>query len=141
MNYVVDASVGFKWVVPEVDSDKAIRLRDAYLQGSHQLIAPDFYPVEVAHSITRAERQRRITISQGAIALRDTLNALPRLEGSVQLLPRGYVISSQARIGVYDCVYIALAEREKCDFITADDKLVNNVQQQFPFVRHLSTMP
>lgn len=42
---------------------------------------------------------------------------------------------------MYDCLYVALAEQEKCEFVTADDKLVNNVQKQFPFVRHLSTFP
>jgi predicted nucleic acid-binding protein len=63
------------------------------------------------------------------------------LHPSLSLMIRAIEISSQARIGVYDCVYLALAESEKCDFVTADDKLVNNVQKQFPFVRHLSTLP
>ena len=36
---------------------------------------------------------------------------------------------------------VALAEREKCDFVTADDKLVNALQPQFSFIKHLSTLP
>ena len=104
MKYVLDASVAFKCVVPEVDSDKAIRLRDDYRQGVHQLLSPDFYPVEVAHSITRAERQGRITPAEGALALRDTLNVLPQLELSLPLLPRAYTISSQARVLSGYCV-------------------------------------
>ncbi|MCI0640301.1 MAG: type II toxin-antitoxin system VapC family toxin [Gemmataceae bacterium] len=141
MKYAVDASVGFKWVVPEADSDKAIRLRDSYLNGLDQIWAPDFYPVEVAHAITRAERQGRITPAEGLVALRDTINALPRLELALPLLPRAYAISSQNRIGVYDCIYVALAEREQCELVTADDKLVKKLQAAFPFVRHLSTLP
>jgi len=31
MKYVVDASVAFKWVVVEIDDDKANRLREGYL--------------------------------------------------------------------------------------------------------------
>jgi predicted nucleic acid-binding protein len=27
------------------------------------------------------------------------------------------------RIGVYDCLHVALAEREGCDLVTADDRL------------------
>jgi predicted nucleic acid-binding protein len=42
------------------------------------------------------------------------------------------------RIGVYDCIYVALAEREGCQLITADDRLVNNLQPTFPFIIHLS---
>jgi predicted nucleic acid-binding protein len=36
---------------------------------------------------------------------------------------------------------VALAEREKCDFVTADDKLVKNLQGQFPFIKSLSSLP
>jgi predicted nucleic acid-binding protein len=31
------------------------------------------------------------------------------------------------RIGVYDCLYVALAERETCQLITADQRLVNSL--------------
>jgi predicted nucleic acid-binding protein len=40
------------------------------------------------------------------------------------LLPRAMHISSQQRIGVYDCLYVALAEREKCKVLTADQRVV-----------------
>ena len=43
MTYVLDSSVAFKWVVPEVDSDKALIIRDQYLAGAHELLAPDFF--------------------------------------------------------------------------------------------------
>ena len=51
---------------------------------------------------------------------------------SIPLAPRAYEISSAARIGVYDCVYLALAERDVIDFITADDKLIKSMKSQFP---------
>jgi predicted nucleic acid-binding protein len=44
------------------------------------------------------------------------------------------------RIGVFDCVYVALAESEQCEFITADERLVNNVKATFPFVLFLGDM-
>ena len=45
------------------------------------------------------------------------------------------------RVGVYDCIYVALAEQEGCELVTADDRLVNNLQKQFPFIIHLATLP
>ena len=39
MRYILDASVAYKWEVPEPDSDKAVRLRDAFRAGIHELIA------------------------------------------------------------------------------------------------------
>jgi predicted nucleic acid-binding protein len=54
MKYLLDSSAAFKWEVAEVDSDKAIRLRDDTRKGLHELLAPDIFPVEVAHALTRA---------------------------------------------------------------------------------------
>ena len=64
MRYVLDSCVAFKWVVPETDTDRAVRLRDAYRKAAHELLAPDIFPVEVAHALTRAERQGRIVVAQ-----------------------------------------------------------------------------
>jgi predicted nucleic acid-binding protein len=54
MRYILDANVALKWVLPEADSDKAIRLRTDMQAGVHELLAPDVFPVEVAHALTRA---------------------------------------------------------------------------------------
>jgi len=121
MRYVLDSGVAFKWLVPETDSDRATRLRDDFLAGAHELLAPDVFPTELTHALTRAERQGRVTPLQGALLFRDMLTALPILHGSLPLLPRAYVLSSLHRQGVYDCLYIALAEREGCELVTADD--------------------
>src|SRR5262245_6361840 len=141
MKYVVDSSVAFKWEVPETDSDKANLLRDDGRNGIHELLAPDFFPLELAHALTRAERQGRIAIGQAQLFWSDAMTTPPILMTSLPLALRAINISSSIRIGVYDCLYVALAELEKSDFITADDKLVLNVQKQFPFVKHLRTLP
>jgi len=141
MKYVLDASVAFKWEVPEPDSNKANRLRDDFRNAVHELLAPDFYPQELAHALTRAERQGRIAVGQAAIFWAEAMTTPPVLLPVTSLTPRAIDISSSLRIGVYDCLYLALAEREGCEFITADDKLVKNLQGQFPFVVPLSSMP
>jgi predicted nucleic acid-binding protein len=141
MRCVLDSSVGFKWVVPEADTDKALRLRDDLRNAVREFLAPDVFPVEIAHALTRAERQKRITSSQGGASLVDVMQTLPQLFPSLALLPRAYEISSQMRAGVYDCLYVALAEREGCELITADDRLVRNLQPQFPFIVPLTSLP
>ena len=139
MTYVLDSCVAFKWSVRETDSDKADLLFQEVVSGTHQVLAPDFFPIELAHSITRAERQGRITQIEGVQILADQLRVLPILHSSLpDLLPIAYAISSKLRVGVYICVYVALAEREQCEFLTADDRLVKNLQPTFPFIVHLS---
>ena len=41
-----------------------------------------------------------------------------------------YALSSQARIGVYDCLYVALSEQEQCQVLSADQRLVNTFPGQ-----------
>jgi predicted nucleic acid-binding protein len=141
MTYVLDSSVAFKWLVPEADTDKALRMRDDFNQALIELIAPDIFPVETTHALTRAERQGRVTPAQRAVLLKDLLKNLPQLFPYMPLLTRAYDISSSMRIGVYDCLYVALAERAKCELVTADDKLVKRLQPTFPFIVSLSSMP
>lgn len=141
MRYVLDASVAHKWVLPEPDSAQAVRLRDDYRAGTHDLLAPDVFAVEVAHALVKAERQGIIVSPAGAVKLTDVLRSVPVLHPYLPLLTRAFDIASAGRIGVYDCLYVALAEREGCELVTADDRLVRNLRASFPFLLPLSAMP
>ena len=141
MRYVLDSSVAFKWLVPETDTPKALRLRDDFRNGLHDLIAPDVFPVETIHALTRAERQGRVTPAEGSVLFKDLVKNLPLLHPYLPLLPRAYQISSSMRIGVYDCLYVSLAERESCEFVTADDKVIKNLQPTFAFIVSLASIP
>jgi predicted nucleic acid-binding protein len=112
MKYVLDSSVAFKWVVPENDTPKAVKLRDEFRSAVHELISPDVFPTELAHALTRAERQGRIPLADAVTRLIDVLTTCPILFPSLPLLLRATAISSSTRVGVYDCLYVALAERE-----------------------------
>ena len=65
---------------------------------------------------------------------------MPVLAILPDLLPLAYAISSKMQVGVYDCIYVALAEREQCELITADDRLVKNLKPTFPFIVALSSI-
>jgi|SRR5437899_3313887 len=141
MKRVLDASVALKWVLPEPLADKALQLRDDYQQQIHELLAPDVFPAEIAHALARAERRKIIAVGQAAALTANVMRTSPVLVSYIPLLPRALDIASAMRIGVYDCLYVALAERENCEFVTADDKLVRNLQAQFPFIVPLSSLP
>lgn len=128
MKYVLDSSVAFKWVVTEDLSDKAQQLRDDCENAVHEFLAPDIFEVEIAHALTR-------------VLWADVMSTPPQLEPFAPLVPRAIAISSATRAGVYDCLYVALAERENCELITADDKLVKKLQPVFPFIVPLSSLP
>jgi predicted nucleic acid-binding protein len=141
MKYVFDASVAVKCVLPEKDSPKAVRLLNAYRKQIHELIAPDIFPIEIAHALTRAERQKIIQPPQGVKRFAALMRVRPLLQPYLPLLTRAFAISSAHRVGVYDCVYVALAEQESCELVTADGKLINALQKDFPFIIPLASMP
>lgn len=139
MRYVLDSCVALNWVLNEVDSRSAERLRDGFREGRHALIAPDIFPIEVANILTRAERQRRIHQGQASPFLGFLMRNAPQFFPSLPLLPRALSLSSQFRIGVYDCLYVALAEAENCELLTTDEKL-RGALPDAP-IRLLSSLP
>jgi predicted nucleic acid-binding protein len=139
MRYVLDASIGIKWVMNEVDSAVARRLRDDFRNQIHELIAPDSFLLEAAHALTKAER--RGIVPDATKLWVELMADSPQLSPSLPLMLRALRIATRARIGVYDCLYVALAEREGCELITADARLLNSLRPTYPFIISLASMP
>jgi predicted nucleic acid-binding protein len=120
MKLVLDASVGLKAVLEEEHSDLARRLMEEFRKGVHELIAPDVYPIECGHALTRAERKKLIGVGDSSTLFEELMASCPELKPSLPLLERAVELSSTTRAGVYDCLYALLAEDEDCRVITAD---------------------
>jgi predicted nucleic acid-binding protein len=141
MTYVLDSSVALKWVLAEAESGIALRLRDDYNKGVHALIAPDLFTPEVANALVAAERQARIKKGEAMLLLHDVVRSAPAIRPTFSLLVRAMEIAITARQAVYDCVYVALAEAEGCEFVTADDRLVRSLRPTFPLMVDLKNLP
>lgn len=105
------------------------------------MIAPDIFPTEMCNVLVILERSGKIKPGDAELFFKQFLSLIPPLIPAVPLLPRALVIAKQFRQTVYDSLYIALAEREGCELVTADDKLVKAVQSALPFVLALSSLP
>ena len=134
-----DACVGLKWVLAESDSGKARAIRDELRAGVRDLIAPDVFAAECAHALTKSERRGLLTDAGALYA--DIMMDSPRLFPSVPLMGRAIEIATMARIAAYDCLYVALAEREGCDLITSDRRLLNALSAKMPFIIDLASLP
>ena len=120
---------------------KAMRLRDDYRHGIHDLVAPSVFSAECASALTKSERQKLLAVGQAVLLLDDILSELPQIHPYEPLVRRATEISSATRAGLYDCLYVALAEREGCEMVTDDQKLVRNLQSRYPFIRSLASLP
>ena len=141
MKYVLDCSVALKWVLQEADSGRAVRLRNEYLAGIHELIAPELFTSEVANGLASAERQGRIQAGDAIAFLRDILRTAPLLFPNAPLLTRSIELALAHRRAVYDCVYLALAESEGCEYVTADDQFLRGLRSAFPCIVPLVALP
>jgi predicted nucleic acid-binding protein len=119
---VIDASVATKWVLNEPDSPAARRLvRQA------QLLAPDLLWAEIGSLLWRRHRQGELAVAEAREMMLD-LRALPiESHGLYALLPLALEIGMAINHSIYDCIYLALADREDCRFVTADRRLRNAV--------------
>lgn len=104
------------------------------------MIALCIFPAEAASPLTKAERQRLIPVGQARTLLADILTTPLVLHPYEPLLGRAVDISSQSRGGLYDCLYVARADREGCELVTDDQKLLNYPQPQFPFLAPLASL-
>ena len=120
MSWVVDASVAIKWVVPEELSEHADRL----LADGGELLAPDLLFVEAANALWKKTRRRELTEREadGALNLLQTSGLVVRPSAAV--IPRALQLAAALDHPVYDCVYLALAERERLPFVTADTRIL-----------------
>jgi predicted nucleic acid-binding protein len=113
---------------------KAVALRDDVRNKVHEIIAPDVFPSEVAHALTKAERMKVIPVGDAKKHRIAILTAGPDLHSYLPLLTHAVDISSATRIAITDCIFVALAEREGCELVTADQRLITNLGTQFPII-------
>ncbi len=121
---VVDASVAFKWLIVEEDTEKAISLLQAWENDGIRLAAPYFMLAEITNALHRHVRRGELTI-RAALDLLDYLLTLDiELHETPHLHHRALELASQLNQGAaYDSHYLALAETLDCELWTADQRL------------------
>ncbi len=109
-------------------SDAANALRSP----ANQLLAPDLVFIELAN-VLRTWARSGVLPEDTATLLVESLGALGLSAApSDILLPAAFRTAVRFQRSVYDALYLALAEREGCPFITADLRLYNALFSHFP---------
>jgi predicted nucleic acid-binding protein len=130
MKFVLDSCVAVKWVIPEDHTEDAQRFREAITDDTNAILAPDVFPAEVGHALVKAERRSRSQRGTARVLWADVMLDCPGLYASAELMPMALELAERFRAGVYDCLYVALAEREGCQLVTADESLIEKFRFQ-----------
>lgn len=116
---VVDASVATSWIVKEAISPQTVLL----FAAGKTLIAPDLLVAEVGNAVWKAERRGNATALQVSSAATILRQAILDFEPTLPLLPAAAALARELNHPIYDCFYLALAQREGAELATADARM------------------
>jgi predicted nucleic acid-binding protein len=121
---VIDASILIKWVVEEDGTNLALALRQ-----KARLMAPDLIVAECANILWKKVQRKELSRDEALFAARLLQSA------EVELVPARALMESATRMAIeldhpaYDCLYLALAVENGCQFVTADKRLVDKIRR------------
>jgi predicted nucleic acid-binding protein len=132
MTIVVDASVAAQWVLEEASTPRANALR---LESG--LIAPSLIAAEIGSALWKAVRRGVIASADALAAIEVALLPFEALIAIEELRIRALALAVELQHPIYDCFYIALAEREQAPLITADEAMIAAARKAKIKVRRL----
>jgi len=133
---VVDTSVVVKWYIPEQHHENARALRDEYLDGAFDLVAPALMPFEAINALKYSGHYDGERLEEAALSLS---------EYGIDLVPfpetgAAAAIASDLDITVYDAAYVALARKLDTKAYTADGNLLEDLDGEYSaFAEHIRT--
>ena len=116
----LDSSVVIKWFSEEEDTDRALRILDAYINGSLDLLVSHLLFYEVINAL---RYKPDFTIEN----LKRAIEALFKLHVKIigldeKTMMLSAEIALEDDVTIYDAIPVATAEIEKATCITADEK-------------------
>jgi predicted nucleic acid-binding protein len=117
MTLIVDASVAVKWFAKE---DRAAEARA--ILDEQDLAAPEFLLLELFHILWNLARHGQFHAQDIEPSLHHARDAFLNLAPQEVLFRDACALAQRHSHAIYDCLYIALAQRERATLVTADDK-------------------
>jgi len=135
---VADASLALKWVLAEHDSVSALALLNKWTNDGVRVIAPALFVYEVTNTFYQHARSGKLTYDEAKQALTDlfSVGVLLKFTFYKEISKQAMEYARQFTLpAAYDAHYLALAQREHCEYWTADTRLWNSVKGKLGWVR------
>lgn len=126
---VLDASVVVKWFSKEEDSEKAIELRDKFVNREVFIVCPDLVLYEVANALRYNKNLDENDIREAIGSLYDM--EIDIIVPTKEVMARAIEFAREFNITIYDAVYVSLADILNAKLITADKMLVKACKRDF----------
>ena len=134
--FIVDASVALKWQFKdEQETEAAIHLLTDFVHGEIELLSPTLFAYGIVNAVNIVVSRERIPEEEGMGAIRDILSIGVKLVDFNVLFERAFGLSRTHSRSVYDCSYLALAEKEDCPLYTADKRFFNALNDKIKRIK------
>ncbi len=127
MLLILDASVVAKWFKEESGSEDALKVREGFYNGVHEIIVPDLLLYELSNALRYDKKFSREEIEKAvkSILEMDLTITIP----SQELITKSVEAALDYEITVYDAIYIVLSLQMNGIFVTADEKLYRKISK------------
>lgn len=141
----LDSSVLVKVLVPEEDSDRATALLQKIIESRQVIVLPAFAWAEIGTVLRKKHRKGELTTTE-ADELWQEFRQFPGIEYLTDdsVMDHAWKISRYFDFPtLYDAAFLAVAEiiaertGETCEYWTADEKIVNQLNGRREYVRSI----
>jgi predicted nucleic acid-binding protein len=122
-SWVIDASV----VAAAFFEEEHAQAARSLLESTDELLVPDLIYPEFGSIVWKRFRRGELTAGEAVDMLADFLTLPLQGAPSSELAEDALRIALETRRTVYDCTYLALANKHKSRMVTTDKKLVNGL--------------
>lgn len=144
----LDSSVLVKVLVPEEDSEKATALLQKIVESQQVIVLPAFAWAEIGTVLQKKRRKGELTVTE-ADELWQEFREFPGIEYITDhsVMNRAWKISRYFGFPtMYDAAFLAVAEiiaertGDTCEYWTADEKLINQLNGRREYVHSLYSL-
>src|SRR5262245_16247571 len=131
---VADSGVAIKWFVTEPYIAEAEQILAGYQSNTISFLAPDLIYAEFGNIVWKKRMFQGLNPTLAEETIRKFHVIKFTITPASSLLDEAYLLAVTYQRTVYDMLYLALSLRAGCQFVTADEKLVNAISSAFPNV-------
>jgi len=124
MEWVLDCSMAMSWLLPDEDSERAVRFLGQVEPGQRVWVPPLWW-FELANALTIAERRGRLTPAEvsNSLALFGKLTVLTDWLLGFESVRIHQSEAEKHHLSAYDSAYLELARRKGLGLATLDERL------------------
>src|SRR5437667_11587045 len=125
--FLLDSSVIAKWFVQEDDSDKALEIRDLFIQNKHRVSTISLLRYELGNVLRKHQAKRIESVREDFESLSEM--AIPTLDiDDPKVLTRVFETARSLEITFYDASYLTATEESKAVLVMADKRLFGKLK-------------